>query len=236
MQKPPKRAVLFDMDGVLVQTEELKAEAHATAVRHLGGQVSPSLYERHMGRSHEAVRKAFVTRAGIAPDPNEYSRQYQEAYRDLLRDRLAVTPGVIKLLEQLSQRGYRLSLVTSSHSWMTDYVLSKTTLDRFFDTRVSVEDVEKPKPAPDAYLRALRLLSLNPEVERANEPPVPVLADRMGRPFLLRGKARSPTSAKLGFPKRRCCPARGSSCLTRPNSEPCGRPDGGQHGPGSHHR
>jgi HAD superfamily hydrolase (TIGR01509 family) len=113
-----------------------------------------------MGKSHEAVRAAFVAEAGIEPDLREYSRLYQEAYRDLLRDRLAVVPGAIELCQQLCERHFLLGLVTSSRSWMTDYVLSKTTLDRFFEVRVSAEDVQKPKPAPDGYRLALQRLGV----------------------------------------------------------------------------
>jgi HAD superfamily hydrolase (TIGR01509 family) len=153
-----KRAVLFDLDGVLVRTEALKAEAHAAAVRRLGGKVSPLLYRRYMGKSHEAVRSAFLAEAGIKADLRDYTRIYQEEYRELLRQRLTVAPGAAELLRDLVDRGFSLGLVTSSRSWMTDYVLDKTGLDAFFNVRVSAEDVKNPKPAPDSYRLAMRLI------------------------------------------------------------------------------
>jgi HAD superfamily hydrolase (TIGR01509 family) len=122
-----------------------------------------------MGKPHEAVRSAFVAQAGIAPDLEKYSRLYQEAYRHLLRDRLAVVPGAIELCQELSERGFLLGVVTSSRSWMTDYVLSKTGLDHFFDVQVSAEDVQTPKPAPDAYMLALQRLGVRPATAVAFE-------------------------------------------------------------------
>ena len=59
------RAVLFDMDGVLVQTEALKARAHTAAVEHVGGRVPDGFYPTVMGRSHQAVRGAFLAAAGL---------------------------------------------------------------------------------------------------------------------------------------------------------------------------
>lgn len=156
------RVVLFDLDGVLVLTEHLKAEAHAAAIRHLGGDVSPSFYGHLMGQSHEAVRGAFLAAAHIRADPYEYTRFFRSKYRELLETRLEVVPGIVELLHTLTEKGYLLSVVSSSSSELMGEVLDRVALTRFFRVQVSADDVFRKKPAPDAYLKALDLLGVSP--------------------------------------------------------------------------
>lgn len=156
----PKRAVLFDMDGVLVQTESLKAEAHAAAANYFGGQVAPAFYATVMGQVVEVIRSAFLAAAEVTADPQQYLEIYHQTYQQLLQTKLAVTPGAVELLMQLKQRGYRLGLITSDHSSTMQEVLTRMNLLRFFATLVSRDDVTRSKPAPDAYLLALKRLAI----------------------------------------------------------------------------
>jgi HAD superfamily hydrolase (TIGR01509 family) len=160
LKKP--RGVLFDLDGVLVLTEPLKAEAHLATVRKFGGDVSPNLYHTVIGVSHEQTRSAYLVAAGLDIDPEAYSETFHENYRALLRDRLEVAPGVMRLLQRLHGEYYRLAVVSASHSWMVEQVLSQTGLAQFFGAFVSANDVVNQKPAPDAYLLALDRLSIPP--------------------------------------------------------------------------
>jgi HAD superfamily hydrolase (TIGR01509 family) len=153
------RAVLFDMDGVLVQTEALKARAHTAAVEHLGGGVPEGFYPTVMGRSHESVRGAFLAAAGLdGADPARYTRFYRAYYRRLVQSEVYVTPGVVELIESLS--AFRLAVVSSSRAETVAQVLEQTGLARYFPVRVSADDTARHKPAPDPYLCALERLSL----------------------------------------------------------------------------
>ncbi len=156
------RGVLFDLDGVLVSTEELKAVAHTDTVASYGGILEPWQYRAEMGRAYDDVIEAFIHRTGIDADPAEYSRAFRSAYLDLLRSRLHLTPGATELLSGLGKQGYRLAVVSSSLRWMMDEILSRTRLDRFFDAIVSADDVSEEKPSPEPYRLALERLSLTP--------------------------------------------------------------------------
>ena len=105
-----KKAVLFDMDGVLVETEHLKAAAHAAAVARFGGQAPQDLYARVMGQPHPAVRAAFIRAAEMSIDPAAYTSAYLEIYHHLLDTRLSLTPGVKALLTGLQAKGFALAL------------------------------------------------------------------------------------------------------------------------------
>ena len=156
-------AVIFDLDGVLVITEALKAQAHQEAVQFFGGRVELGFYGVVMGGSHESVRAAFMKEAALDIEPRDYSDRYGQIYESLLGSDLAVSPGVNELLKDLKQRGYALAVVTSSQQWMVDHIFAGTNISRFFDVVVSADDVARHKPAPDPYLAALELFGTPPD-------------------------------------------------------------------------
>ncbi|MFN8457627.1 MAG: HAD family phosphatase [Anaerolineae bacterium] len=156
----PLRAVLFDMDGVLVQTEPLKAEAHAAATRYFGGEVAPAFYATKMGRAVEEIGRAFLAAGEVNGDMARYLPLSDQAYHRLVETQLAPTPGVTEFLQQLKQDGWRLGLVTSDYAPMMRYVVERAGLAQFFDTTISRDDVTRIKPAPDGYLAALARLEV----------------------------------------------------------------------------
>jgi HAD superfamily hydrolase (TIGR01509 family) len=155
------QAVLFDLDGVIIPTENIKGQVHAQTVASFGGNASPSLYVDYIGRSHEDVRRAYITASGIEIDPEAYTRTFRQIYHALLESDLAFSPGVQELLGALARQGYRLALVSSSSLSSISLILNKLGLTAFFDTVVTADDVSRKKPAPDAYLAALDRLSLS---------------------------------------------------------------------------
>jgi HAD superfamily hydrolase (TIGR01509 family) len=155
------QAVLFDLDGVIIPTENIKGQVHAQTVASFGGNASPSLYVDYIGRSHEDVRRAYITASGIEIDPEAYTTTFRQIYHALLESDLAFSPGARELLGALARQGYRLALVSSSSLSSISLILNKLGLTAFFDTVVTADDVSRKKPAPDAYLAALDRLSLS---------------------------------------------------------------------------
>jgi beta-phosphoglucomutase len=164
-----KKAVLFDMDGVLVETEHLKAEAHASAAARFGGQVSQDLYASVMGQPHTAVRAAFIAASRIAVDPAAYTAAYLDIYHHLLDTHLSLTPGVTALLTGLQARQLTLALVTSSQAGTTEKILRQAGLSGFFPVRIVAEDVQRGKPDPEPYRAALDRLGLRSSAALALE-------------------------------------------------------------------
>jgi HAD superfamily hydrolase (TIGR01509 family) len=157
----PLRGVIFDLDGVLVDCESLKAEAHAANVASFGGRVDPLFYGTVMGGAHEYVRSVYFRKAAISPEPEAYSQRYREEYDRLLDGGLRPFPGVLEMLGQLRRRGLKLAVATSSKQWMVDRVFSLVELRPLFDVIITADDVIRHKPDPEAYLLALRKLGLD---------------------------------------------------------------------------
>ena len=154
----PTRAVLFDMDGVVVTTEALKATAHAETVRRLGGTVARAFYGGVMGGVHEIVRAAYMREGGIEPDPARYTELYGEIYGELVERNLEAVPGILALLEALVERGFSTALVTSSRKDMVEQIFRLLPLAPYFDVVLTAEDTPRHKPEPDPYLVGLERL------------------------------------------------------------------------------
>ena len=153
-------AVLFDMDGVLLDTERLKARAHTEALRSFGGDLPPQAYAEFMGRSQREAQEGFAAAAGVLVDHDAYHAEFSRLYADMLSRGVPTMPGALDLLATLRSAGVRLALVTSSLRWMLDRVLSGVAMAPLFEAVVCADDVAHEKPAPDAYLAALRQLAL----------------------------------------------------------------------------
>ena len=156
------KAVLFDLDGVIVESEHLKAAAHAEAAARFGKPVPREVYAQVMGQTHEAVRRAFLQAAGAEVDPAAYTAAYHAIYHRLVQTQLNLTPGMGELLPALIAQGYRLALVTSSSKESAAITLSRVGLADYFAVEVFAGDVLRGKPDPQPYQLALDRLAITP--------------------------------------------------------------------------
>ncbi|SMQ55574.1 unnamed protein product [Zymoseptoria tritici ST99CH_3D7] len=161
MEPPPVKACLFDMDGLLLNTEDLITVCINIILRKYGKQDLPwSLKARIQGRSAEASDEILQDWAQMHIDKDEYKRQ-QKALHDRIFPTSEPLPGVVELLRRLdSTSGVSLALATSSTQaiFKTKTAGCRSLFDCFpHDCQVLGDDprVEHHKPAPDIYLQAL---------------------------------------------------------------------------------
>lgn len=158
-----RRAVLWDFDGVLFPTEELRDQVHRAVVKRFGGQISPDFYKEigGAGRAHEEVRAKFIRASGTAVCEEGYTRVFQQILMRKLLD-LDPTPGVAELLAALQAKGFLQAVVSSSPRSEVLPTLVRAGLSPCFETVVCGDDVARCKPAPDGYLLALEDLEVHP--------------------------------------------------------------------------
>lgn len=148
--------IVFDMDGVLVDSTGFHAQAYQELWSRLGIP-NPPPYSVIAGvRTEEAVRTYTVSLHPSANQIAEWVRFKQGRARALLQG-LAAFPGVMEALEQLSRRDTRLALGTGASRTTTSLLLGQAGLLGFFPVIVTADDVKQGKPDPATYTRAIEL-------------------------------------------------------------------------------
>ncbi|MFB6068694.1 MAG: HAD family hydrolase [Halobacterium sp.] len=155
-------AVLFDMDGVVVDTEEFWRDREANVVLPESVASGDPTQDEIRGINYRETYDYLAERYEMALDRDEFLELYEAAAEELYGERAELLPGFRELLATLQERGVKTAIVSSSpHSWL-ELVVERFDLD--VDAVVSTEDVNGPgKPAPDVYEYAARTLGVAPE-------------------------------------------------------------------------
>ena len=154
-------AVLFDMDGLLVDTEPLWLETETEVMARLGAPWTPEDQQALLGGSMARTVSYLLARATRPAPPETVERWMMDGVLARVRaGRAAVRPGVRELLAEVAQAGLPHALVTSSQRAFAEAVLDATGIT--FPLTVCAEDVTAGKPDPEPYLLAAKLLDVDP--------------------------------------------------------------------------
>jgi HAD superfamily hydrolase (TIGR01509 family) len=158
------RAVVFDMDGLLLDTETLWHEAEVELFRRHGGEFTWDDKMAVIGTSYDFTSKYFADRLGLPRERGaELVREMIEVMHGLVRRSVDARPGAVELVERLRQLDdVRLGLASNSPRFLVDDALRTGGLTDAFDVIVTSDDVEHAKPAPDIYLLACERLGVAP--------------------------------------------------------------------------
>src|SRR5262245_30236336 len=159
------KAVLFDLDGVLVDAREWHFEALNEALRGFGILLGRSEHEAEFDGLPTRVKLDILTRQGrLAAESHPLILQTKQAHtRRLILDRCRPDPDKVRLLRLLKERGFVLGVCSNSTRETLRLILDRAALAEFFECALSAEDVARPKPAPDIYVEAFARLGLEPD-------------------------------------------------------------------------
>jgi HAD superfamily hydrolase (TIGR01509 family) len=152
-------AVVFDLDGLLIQTEEVWDEVRESLVHERGGRWHDRAQADMMGMSSPEWSRYMSEELGLAQGPEEISAEVVRRMADRYRDRLPLIDGAVEAVERLAGR-WPLGLASSSNRELIDLALRLAGVERFFRATVSSEEVAQGKPAPDVYVEAARRLGV----------------------------------------------------------------------------
>jgi HAD superfamily hydrolase (TIGR01509 family) len=154
-------AVIFDLDGVILDTEELWDEVREGLARQRGGNWSDQAQADMMGMSSPEWSRYMHEVVGVAEPPEEINREVVARMLDRYAKRLPLIDGAVEAVERLATR-WPLGLASSSNRELIDRALEVSGLARHFQATASSEEVPRGKPAPDVYLEAARRLGVEP--------------------------------------------------------------------------
>ncbi len=155
-------AVIFDMDGVVVNSEPLHERAFREVLDEIGyGETHGINFPAYFGKSDLVVWREFIAAHRPAHRLEDLAAKKERKFVALLREEEPIFDGLPELLEKLSAC-YRLALASGSRHVTINEVLALRGLRRFFPVVVSSEDVAHGKPAPDVFLRTAELLGIQP--------------------------------------------------------------------------
>ena len=155
-------AVVFDLDGVLLDSEQVWDEVREQLVKERGGRWRDQAHTEMMGMSSVEWSRYMHDELGVSDPPEEISKEVVRRLAEIYRERLPLIEGAVEAVERLAAH-WPLGLASSSNRELIDLVLELSGLARFFHVTVSSEEVQRGKPAPDVYLEAARGLGVPPE-------------------------------------------------------------------------
>jgi HAD superfamily hydrolase (TIGR01509 family) len=168
MRSSNLEAVIFDLDGVIVDSEHVWDAAREALARERGGRWHEGAQRDMMGMSSVEWSRYMHDVIGLKDPPEEISAEVVRRLETTYREELPLIDGATEAVARLAQR-WPLGLASSSNREIIDLVLDLSDLDRFFRATVSSEEVQRGKPAPDVYLEAARRLGTSPERSAAVE-------------------------------------------------------------------
>jgi HAD superfamily hydrolase (TIGR01509 family) len=154
-------AVIFDLDGVLIDSEQVWDEARRQFVIESGGRWHDRAQRDMMGMSSIEWSTYLNEELGVEGPPDRISAEMARRIARLYRERLPLVPGAPSAVKRLADR-WPLGLASSSNRELIDLVLELSGLAGCFRATVSSEEVARGKPAPDVYLEAARRLGEQP--------------------------------------------------------------------------
>jgi beta-phosphoglucomutase family hydrolase len=155
--------VIFDLDGVIVESEDAHIEAEKQMFLKYGVVISAEELHTYTGTTAKAMFTTLIAKYGLKTTFDEMNRQKEKVLLRLLAEDAEPTKGVLSLIRELKRRGVRLAVGSSSTRRLVDFVLKKLGIASMFDCVIAAEDVEHSKPDPETFLKAAAELGVRPD-------------------------------------------------------------------------
>ena len=156
-------AVVFDLDGLMFDTEVLYTETARVVLRRRHKTLSDELVHDMMGRPAHVSLEIMIRRCQLDDTVEELAAESDRVFAQLVQQQLAPMPGLLDLLQSLERCGIPRAVATSSQPQNVDPLLDQFDLQKFFTFVLTAADVERGKPDPEIYLTAAQRLDVPPD-------------------------------------------------------------------------
>lgn len=153
------KAVLFDMDGLMIDTEPLHLQAFNEVLKHYGKYLTEEENsERYLGLSDKDEAEDMILRFDLPISAEKLCNMKSKSYKQFLKNKLVAKPGLVKLLTELSQNEYQIAIASSSALEEIETVIGRLNINSLINAYCSAQEVDHGKPAPDVYLLVAKKL------------------------------------------------------------------------------
>ena len=156
------RAVIFDFDGVIAETEHIHIQAEKQTMLKYGVKISEDELHEFTGTTARYMFTELIRRYGLSTTYDEIFNEKDKTMFKLLENDVQPTRGVIELLWRLKKKNIKLGIGSSSHRKLITYVLKKLEIENLFEAVIGAEDITYGKPNPEIFLKCARMLGTDP--------------------------------------------------------------------------
>ncbi len=158
------KAVIFDMDGVLIDSEPLHQKVGLKMLQELGIPITKEMFMRFTGSTVISMWETLVKEYGLKQNPEELTSTYNRHFIEKLisLSDIKLMGGVLDVLKNLHSKGIPVALASSSTREVIEAVLQKFGIAQYFQVIVSGDDVKYSKPHPEIFLLAAKKLNMSP--------------------------------------------------------------------------
>jgi beta-phosphoglucomutase family hydrolase len=156
------RAALFDMDGVIAETEHVHIEAEKQTLRKYDVQITEDELHLYTGTTAKQMFMELIAKYKLDTTFEKIFKEKEQIMFKLLEKDTQPVKGVIELLCKLQEKHVKLAVASSSHRRLVQYVLKKLEITELFDSIITAEDVAHGKPDPEIFLKSAKRLKVSP--------------------------------------------------------------------------
>jgi beta-phosphoglucomutase len=158
-----KKGVIFDLDGVLIDSAPAHKQSWYDLAAKEGYQMSDEFFYNTFGMQNYQILPMLAGRDLSTEEIDRLSDWKEQRYREIFSESIKLAQGAERLFNELKAEGFSLAIGSSTPKANLDFVMEKLKIERYFEAIVSKENVTRGKPAPDTFLAAAKMLSLKPE-------------------------------------------------------------------------
>lgn len=155
-------AVIFDMDGVIVDTTEGHYLSFVQMGKEVGYEMSRECFKSIFGMHNNDIFPLLLNRKLEQKECDKFSNRKEELFRNIIRGNITALPGITTLIPSLKNAGFKIALGTSTALENVELVLTDLKLRRYFDGMATAEDVVRGKPDPQVFLMAAQRIGISP--------------------------------------------------------------------------
>ena len=163
MSRNDNKAVIWDMDGVIVDTALSHFSSWQNVFKKMGVKYTEEDFRRNFGQRNDTIIRNILGKDIPQSELNAISRDKERDAREKMKQNIKPLPGVIELMKSLIEHGFKIALVSSSPPENIKLVTEGLGIKNWFHSIISGEDVAEGKPSPQGFLLAARRLGVKPE-------------------------------------------------------------------------